>query len=58
MMVAEAVDQEPKWPDLALNELLKLGFKDRIIDSRDHPAMQELRGNKSSKPATDRGSWL
>jgi hypothetical protein len=58
MMVAEAVDQEPKWPDLTINELLKLGFKDKIIDNRDHPAMQELRGIKASKPATDRGSWL
>jgi hypothetical protein len=35
---------EPKWPDLSLQELLKLAFKDTKIDRPDHPVVQRLRG--------------
>jgi hypothetical protein len=35
---------EPKWPDLSLQELLKLAFKDTRIDRPDHPVVQRLRG--------------
>jgi hypothetical protein len=34
----------PVWPDKTLPDLLKLGFKDRIIDSEDHPVVKRLRG--------------
>ena len=35
---------EPAWPDLTLNVLLAMAFKDRIIDSLDHPVLKQLRG--------------
>ena len=41
---AEGQLSAPMWPDKALSELLKLGFKDRIIDSADHPVVRRLRG--------------
>jgi hypothetical protein len=57
-MQAEGEHSEPVWPDRPFNELLKLGFGDRIIDSADHPVLKELRGLKASaSPASD-ASWL
>ena len=41
---AEGQLSDPVWPDKPLPELLKLGFKDRIIDSTDHPVVKRLRG--------------
>jgi hypothetical protein len=35
---------EPQWPDVTLPDLLNRGFKDRIIDSVDHPVIRKLRG--------------
>lgn len=35
---------EPKWPDLTLRELLKIAFRDRLIDSYDHVVLRKLRG--------------
>ena len=35
---------EPKWPDLPLKRLLRLGFADRYIKSADHPVIRRLRG--------------
>jgi hypothetical protein len=35
---------EPKFPDLPLMELLKIGFKGKFIDSLDHPVLKKLRG--------------
>jgi hypothetical protein len=44
MFAAESVMQEPDWPDLAFNELLRLAFRDRVITSHDHPVVKRLRG--------------
>ena len=55
--IAENAETEPRWPDKTFNEILKIAFRDKIIDSRDHPVMKELRGIKT-KVATDQGSWL
>jgi len=41
---AEGVLPDPVWPDITLSELLKLGFKDRVIDNVDHPVVRRLRG--------------
>ena len=58
VMQTEGEHREPVWPDRPFNELLKLGFGDRIIDSVDHPVLKELRGLKTSgSPASD-ASWL
>jgi hypothetical protein len=35
---------EPEWPDLAFGEILKIAFRDRIIDRSDHPVVQRLQG--------------
>lgn len=36
--------REPEWPDAAFREILRLAFKDRFIDSLDHPVVRRLRG--------------
>ncbi len=35
---------EPKWPDLAFSDILKIAFRDRMIDSANHPVLRDLRG--------------
>ena len=35
---------DPTWSDLSFRELLKLAFKDKYIDSQDHPILRRLRG--------------
>jgi hypothetical protein len=35
---------EPDWPEIPLNELLRIAFKGRVIDSLDHPVLRRLRG--------------
>jgi len=44
--VDEAAGQlsEPEWPELSLQELLRLAFQDRYITSPDHPVIRALRG--------------
>ena len=44
--VFEAMGQipEPIWPDLAFERLLEIAFRDRFIDSLDHPVVRRLRG--------------
>jgi hypothetical protein len=34
----------PEWPTLTFQELLRLAFKDRYIDSPQHPVLRRLRG--------------
>jgi hypothetical protein len=35
---------DPVWPDKSMRELLHIAFKDKIIDSEDHPMIRKLRG--------------
>lgn len=35
---------EPAWPDLPFRELLRIAFKDRLIEGLDHPVLRRLRG--------------
>ena len=35
---------EPIWPDLPFSEILKIAFRDHIIENADHPVVQRLRG--------------
>lgn len=35
---------EPNWPNKSFHELLKIAFRDRMIDSIDHPVLKRLRG--------------
>jgi hypothetical protein len=41
---AKAVIEEPVWPSMSLNEMVKIAFKGRVIESLDHPVIQQLRG--------------
>ena len=41
---AESVMQDPVWSELPFNELLRIAFRDRIIDSLSHPVVKRLRG--------------
>jgi hypothetical protein len=35
---------DPAWPDLPLNEILRIAFKGRVIETLDHPTLKRLRG--------------
>jgi hypothetical protein len=35
---------EPEWPGLPFRELLRVAFRDRFIQSEDHPVLRRLRG--------------
>lgn len=35
---------EPEWPALTLQEIVKIAFRGRLVDSLDHPAVRRLQG--------------
>jgi hypothetical protein len=35
---------EPEWPEATFQDLIKLAFRDRLIDTPDHPVIKRLRG--------------
>jgi hypothetical protein len=35
---------DPTWPEQSLGELLRIAFRDRLVNSIDHPAVKRLRG--------------
>jgi hypothetical protein len=35
---------DPEWPDLPLQELLRIAFKGRLVDRLDHAVIKRLRG--------------
>jgi hypothetical protein len=35
---------DPVWPDISFEEILKIAFRQHIVDSADHPLVQRLRG--------------
>jgi hypothetical protein len=35
---------DPEWPKYTFHELLRIGFRDRIINTFDHPVLKRLRG--------------
>ena len=35
---------EPEWPELSLEEILRIAFKDMFIKDLDHPVIRRLRG--------------
>ena len=43
-LAAPGINVEPVWPDLTFAEILRLAFKDRYIDTIDHPLLKKLRG--------------
>lgn len=41
---AEGELPAPQWPEMALNAMLEIAFKDRVVDREDHPLVRRLRG--------------
>jgi hypothetical protein len=41
---ASANIPDPTWPELPFTELLKIAFRDRLVDRPDHPVILQLRG--------------
>ena len=41
---ASSTIPDPIWPMASFKELLKVGFRDRLVDSIDHPVIKRLRG--------------
>jgi len=41
---AGSVISEPEWPTLGYWELIKIAFRDHLIDRIDHPVIKRLRG--------------
>ena len=37
---------EPTWPDESFQALIKIAFKDRLINELDHPVLKRLRGEE------------
>jgi hypothetical protein len=35
---------EPMWPEFSFQEILKIAFRDRIVDRPDHPLLKKLKG--------------
>jgi hypothetical protein len=44
IFMAEGSLPEPEWPDKPLDEILQIAFRDRIVDSENHPVVRRLRG--------------
>jgi hypothetical protein len=41
---AEGKIPDPDWPDLPYKEILRIAFRDRLVDRPDHPVIARLRG--------------
>ena len=35
---------DPKWPDLTFQEIIRIAFRDRLVDRLDHAVIKRLRG--------------
>jgi hypothetical protein len=44
MAAPGSVMSEPEWPDVPFQEIIRLAFRDRLIDRLDHPVIKRLRG--------------
>ncbi len=45
ILVAQNLLEEPVWPEITFQELIKKAFKDRYICDPDHPVLKLLRGD-------------
>ena len=41
---ASAAWGDPTWPGISFQEILRIAFKERVIDHLDHPVLRRLRG--------------
>lgn len=44
IFAAASTIPDPEWPDLPFQELLRIGFRDRLVDHIDHAVVKRLRG--------------
>ena len=44
MYEASSTIPDPIWPAETLTQLLEIGFRNRLVDSLDHPVIKRLRG--------------
>jgi hypothetical protein len=44
MFEAAGTIPDPEWPTYSYGELIKIAFRDRIVDRLDHPVIKRLRG--------------
>jgi hypothetical protein len=44
MSEAQGTIAEPVWPEHSFQQLVKIAFRDRIVDRVDHPLIKKLRG--------------
>jgi hypothetical protein len=44
MFEASSTIPDPEWPNVPFSELLRIGFRDRLVDRPDHPVILRLRG--------------
>jgi hypothetical protein len=44
IFVATGIAVEPEFPAMTMNEILRIAFQGRYIDSIDHPVLRKLRG--------------
>jgi hypothetical protein len=44
MFEAAGTIPDPNWPELSFQELIRIGFRDRLVDSLDHSVIDRLRG--------------
>jgi hypothetical protein len=41
---AQGLVADPKWPELPFQELLRIGFRDKLVNSLEHPLVKRLHG--------------
>jgi hypothetical protein len=41
---AESVISKPEWPEIGFWDLIKIAFRDHLVDRIDHPVIKRLRG--------------
>jgi hypothetical protein len=44
MFEAASTIPDPAWPDLTLQQLIRIAFRDRLVDKLDHSVIERLRG--------------
>lgn len=46
IFLAEGVIPDPEWPELGFWDLIRIAFRDHLIDRLDHPVVDRLQGRK------------
>lgn len=44
-IIEASTTADPEWPDVTFQELVKIAFRDRLVDRLDHPVIKRLRGD-------------